>query len=181
MEIGYLSTRSIPWGTLFFSHAWEGMVGRQLKNQVFPCGKVFVPQTVGWYKSVVNFFFWGKTARVSSISRLLFNRPVDRSRSIPTVDKDSPTWEYGRYRRSIRIHLFENTSISTVDKDSPTCKYGRYRIDRGFQQKSVEIDHRCGFIPKKNSRYRPSICPHTKKKSVDGWYRPCMYRLLDWG
>jgi len=126
-------------------------------------------------------FFWGKTARVSSISRLLCNRPVDRSRSIPTVDKDSPTWEYGRYRRSIRIHLFENTSISTVDKDSPTCKYGRYRIDRGFQQKSVEIEHRCWFIPKKIIRYRPSICPHTKKKSVDGWYRPCMYRLLDWG
>ena len=34
-----------------------------------------------------------------------FIDPVDRSRSISTVDKDSPTREYGRYRRSIRIHL----------------------------------------------------------------------------
>ena len=29
--------------------------------------------------------------QVSSIGRLIFNRPVDRSRSISTVDKDSPT------------------------------------------------------------------------------------------
>jgi len=45
-------------------------------------------------------------------------------------------WEYGRYRRSIRIHLLESTIdiASTVD----------------FGQKSVEIDRRCGFIPKKN-------------------------------
>jgi len=77
-----------------------------------------------------------KRAHVSSIGRLLFNRPVDRSRSISTVDKDSPTWEYGRYRRSIRIHLLENTVDiwSTVD----------------FTQKSVEIDRRYGFISKKN-------------------------------
>jgi len=34
-----------------------------------------------------------------------FIDPVDRSRSISTVDKDSLTGEYGRYRRSIRIHL----------------------------------------------------------------------------
>ena len=33
-----------------------------------------------------------------------FNDPVDRTRSISTVDKDSPTGEYD-YRRSIRIHL----------------------------------------------------------------------------
>ena len=32
-----------------------------------------------------------KLPQVSSIGRLLFNRPVDRSRSISTVDKDSPT------------------------------------------------------------------------------------------
>jgi len=34
-----------------------------------------------------------------------FIDPVDWSRSISTVDKDSPTGEYGRFRRSIRIHL----------------------------------------------------------------------------
>jgi len=36
------------------------LVGCQLKNQVFPLGKVFVPQTVEWYKFLVNFFFAGK-------------------------------------------------------------------------------------------------------------------------
>ena len=79
--------------------------------------------------------------QVSSIGRLLFNRPVDRSQSISTVDGDSPTWKYVRYRRSIRIHLIENTVDiwSTVD----------------FTQKSVEIDRRYGFIPKKIGR--PSI------------------------
>jgi len=40
-----------------------------------------------------------------SIPITRFIDPVDRSRSISTVDKDSPTGEYGRYRRSIRIHL----------------------------------------------------------------------------
>jgi len=34
-----------------------------------------------------------------------FIDPVDRSRSISTVDKDSPTGEYSWYQRSIRIHL----------------------------------------------------------------------------
>jgi len=34
-----------------------------------------------------------------------FIDPVDWSRSISMVDKDSPTWEYGWYWRSIRIHL----------------------------------------------------------------------------
>ena len=53
----------------------------------------------------VTFSVESSTAQVSSIGRLLFNRPVDRSRSILTVDKDSPPGEYGRYRRSIRIHL----------------------------------------------------------------------------
>jgi len=28
------------------------------------------------------------------------------------------------------------------------------------------------IIPKKIGRYRPSMCPHTKKKSVEGRYRP---------
>ena len=39
------------------------------------------------------------------LSTDLSTRSVDRSRSISTVNKDSPTWEYGRYRRSMPIHL----------------------------------------------------------------------------
>ena len=35
--------------------------------------------------------FPSNSPQVSSIGRLLFNRPVDQSRSISTVDKDSPT------------------------------------------------------------------------------------------
>jgi hypothetical protein len=35
---------------------WGWLVGCQLNNQVFPLGKVFVPQTVVWYKNLVNFF-----------------------------------------------------------------------------------------------------------------------------
>jgi len=49
-----------------------------------------------------------KDSQVPSIGRLFFNRPVDRSRSISTVNKDSPTWEYGRYQPSIWIDLLEN-------------------------------------------------------------------------
>ena len=36
------------------------LVGCQPNSQVFPLGKAFVPQTVVWYKLVVNFFFGGK-------------------------------------------------------------------------------------------------------------------------
>jgi len=80
---------------------------------------------------------------------LLFNWLVDWLQLILTVDRDSPTWEYGWYQRSkrtptweycwywrlIRIHLLENTVDiwSVVD----------------FAQKSVKIDRRYGFIPQK--------------------------------
>jgi len=75
---------------------------------------------------------------------------------------------HGRYRRSMLIHLLENTvdidgryrftylrirSILTVDSNSPTWKYGRYRIDHWFQTKI--------------GRNRPSMWIRTKKKSVD--------------
>ena len=43
-----------------------------------------------------------------------FIDPVDRLRSISTVDKDSPNWDYGRYRRSIRIHLRRNYGRSSM-------------------------------------------------------------------
>jgi len=37
------------------------LVGCQSKNQVFPLGKVFVPQTVVWYRCLVNFVLGDKT------------------------------------------------------------------------------------------------------------------------
>jgi len=70
------------------------------------------------------------------------------------------TWEYNRYRWSIRIHLLENTVDIDGHKDSPTWKYGRYLIDRRFHSKI--------------GRNRPSIWIHVKKKI--GRYRPSMYR-----
>ena len=76
-----------------------------------------------------------ESPQVSSIGWLLFNRLVDRSRSISTVDKG---FTYLRIR-----------SISTVDKDSPTWKFGRYLIDRRFHPKI--------------GQNRPSIWIHTKK------------------
>jgi len=36
------------------------LVGCQLKNQVLPLGKEFVPQTVVWYNFLVTCFFPGK-------------------------------------------------------------------------------------------------------------------------
>jgi len=39
---------------------WGWLVGFQLKIQVFPLGKAFVPQTVVWYKILDNFFWWEK-------------------------------------------------------------------------------------------------------------------------
>jgi len=40
---------------LAYMRGW--LVGCQLKDQVFPLGKVFAPQTVVWYNFFVNFFF----------------------------------------------------------------------------------------------------------------------------
>jgi len=76
-------------------------------------------------------------------------------RSISTVDVDSPTWAYGRYRRSTRmpIHLPENTVdiASTVD----------------FRKKSVEIDRRCGFMTKKNRS--TAFSEKSKIRTIDLW------------
>jgi len=57
------------------------------------------------YKRVMVPWVVRNSPNIMSISIHRFINPVDRSRSISTVDKDSPTGEYGRYRRSIRIHL----------------------------------------------------------------------------
>jgi len=46
----------------FFLTCMRGwLVGCHINIQGFPLGKVFVPQTVVWYKFLVNCFFWGKT------------------------------------------------------------------------------------------------------------------------
>ena len=60
-----------------------------------------------------------------------FIDPVDRSRSISTVDKESPTGEYGRNRRSMPIHLrritfdcrwsIKNRDNFVVDFINDTC------------------------------------------------------------
>ena len=47
--------------TVFFLTCMRGwLVGCQFKDQVFPSGKVFVLQTVVWYKFLVNFSKGGK-------------------------------------------------------------------------------------------------------------------------
>ena len=94
-----------------------------------------------------------RSSHGSSIGRLLFNRLVDLSRSISTVDADSPTREYGRYRRSMLIHLLEITVDigSTVD----------------FRKKSVEIDCRCGFTTKKN--WSTVFSEKSEKRIIDLW------------
>ena len=56
---------------------WGWLVGCQLKNQVFPSGKVFVPQTVVWYQILVNVFFGGKKAGKTRIASG-FNSPPGR-------------------------------------------------------------------------------------------------------
>jgi len=67
-----------------------------------------------------------------------FIDPVDWSRSISTVDKDSPTWEYGRYRQSMPIHLrritfdgrssIKNRNNFVVDFIDDTCARFRTRF-----------------------------------------------------
>jgi len=79
---------------------------------------------------------------------------------------------HGRYRRSMSIHLLENTVdidsrcrftylrirlISTVDTDLPVWKYGRYCMDRQFQ--------------KKIGRNRPSQWIHTNKNQSTAFFR----------
>jgi len=51
----YLRTKGYRY---FFplTYMWGWLVGCQLKNQVVPLGKVFLPHTVVWYKFLVKFF-----------------------------------------------------------------------------------------------------------------------------
>ena len=107
------------------------------------------------------------------IGWLLFNRPVDRSRWISTVDTDWPTWEYGRYWRSISIPLLENT-VDINGRQGFTYLKIRSIFDqpsispKNWSKSTVDMES----YHKKIGWYRPSMCPHTKKQLVDGRYRP---------
>ena len=59
------------------------------------------------YKRVMVHEWWEMVPTSIWMSILIhwFINPVNRSRLMLTVDKDSPTREYGQYWRSIRIHL----------------------------------------------------------------------------
>ena len=86
---------------------------RKIRNEASSCLGIFSRTLRFYYVSSLPVgrggFISSNLTQVSSIGRLLFNQPVDWSRSISTVDKDSPTWEYNQYWRLIRIHLLENT------------------------------------------------------------------------
>jgi len=117
-----------------------------------------------WYVSNV-LFEDRRVGKLHKCRRLLFNRPVDRSRSICTVDKDPPTWEYGGYRRSIRIHLLWNA----VDIDG-RWGFTYLKIRSIFDRPSISPKNRSkstvdmDSYPKKIGRYRPSMSPHHTKK-----------------
>ena len=109
----------------------------------------FGPNSTRWRCRSVDYFFIDRSIGHGRYRRFIRIHLLE-IRSISTVDKDLPTWEYGRYRRSIKIHLQNSVDIWwTVD----------------FTQKSVEIDRRMDSYQKKigPSRYRPLMCPHTKK------------------
>ena len=63
---------------------------------------------------------YGRIPQVSSIGQLLFNRPVNLSRSISTVDADSPTSKYGRYRIDRRIAL--TAAVRLPKKSKPAWR-----------------------------------------------------------
>jgi len=52
-----METQGLPLISFFLTCMRGWLVGCQLNSQVFPLGKVFVPQIVVWYKILVNFFW----------------------------------------------------------------------------------------------------------------------------
>ena len=77
---------------------WSHMVPEVMKN-----GPWYTSTKESWSHE-----WWEMVPTRMSINRstdLSFIDPVDRSRSISTVDKDLPTWECGQYRRSTGIYL----------------------------------------------------------------------------
>jgi len=108
-----------------------------------------------------------------------FIDPVDRSRSISTVDKDSTTGEYGRYRRSMQIHLrritvdrwwsIKNRDNFVVDFIDDTCVElssdpivgsGFWREIRG---KSTTAHH---FVCVSDTMELLAVCHHNKPKTI---------------
>jgi len=119
-----------------------------------------------------------------SIGRLLFfNQPsICHDPGTVTIPQyrvnKTKQHTHGRYRRSIRIHLLENTvdidgrqgftylriwSISMLDKDSHTgirsISHRPSISDKNRSKSTVDVDS----YQKKIGRYRPSMCPHTKR------------------
>jgi len=67
----------------FFLTCMRGwLVGCQFNIQGFPSGKVFVPQTVLWYKILVNFFFGGKNKQTKKTRKTNIH---PRVLGIPTI------------------------------------------------------------------------------------------------
>jgi len=94
-----------------------------------------------------------KFPQVSSMGRLLFYRPVDLSRSISTVDADSPAWKYGRCRRSMPYYLLKNT----VDIDG-LCRFTYLKMR--------SISHRPSISEKNRSKSTVDVDSYTKNRST---------------
>ena len=114
-------------------------------------------------------------------------------RSISTVDTDTPTWEYGWYQRSTRIHLRENT----VDIDGRHgYTYGELRstpdsMDRcyrsavgffGFFRNRVFSGRRC-FLGEDHLLTGVDRCWrfHSWKKKVEWSLTPSTLTSLEFG
>ena len=96
-----------------------------------------------------------------------FIDPADPSRSISTVDKESPTGEYGRYRRSIRIHL--RRIAVNVEKGlglpiSPFSCQSAFRRSRPQLKLGEEIDSSRlvdDYALQKSKTPNPTLKPHS--------------------
>jgi len=87
-------------------HVWKSEVGTVVVRNS--------PENPSTKKSMVPLVVSNGTNTYPNIDTYPLNyRPVDLSRSILTVDDDSPTKEYVRYRRSIRFRVKRISLTST--------------------------------------------------------------------
>ena len=105
--------------------------GHRSEKSMVPCGVRNCPNTQSKYRH---------------LSTIL---STDLSRSISTVDHHQPTGEYGRYRRSITIHLRR----ITVDRQSSIKYQDNFAVDL--------IDDKC-----ETRAFVQEIKHHAKKKKV---------------
>jgi len=131
--------RTMTYGPIWSQKWWKW-------SRIHIYKRVMVP----WLVKIVPTSIW------MSISIHRFIDPVDRSRSISTVDKDSPTGEYGRYWWSIRIYLqrifADRRCALRIPHQNPWCGIPH----RGFNPRCGEASHtkdfhtkvaRCGIAP----------------------------------